>query len=79
MDAFKPKTWKEIARHISVIEGETVSTHVVQSSYRLALKKLGAALAGDPLVKDWIREESWDNDKRESRISSSNEWFPSSV
>ena len=78
MDKFKPKTWKEIAQHISVIEGETVSPHVVRRSYRLALKKLSKELADDPLVKDWLCEDSWDNDKRESRISSDSWWAPSS-
>jgi len=54
----KPPTWTEIAHHISIVEGKPISRARCQQVAKSALKKLGALLQDDPMVRDWARENN---------------------
>ncbi len=51
-----PCSRPEIARHLSVIEGKTVSGERIRQIEERALAKLKKALADDPLIRDWLME-----------------------
>ncbi len=56
-DVLKPPCSRnEIARHLSVVEGQTVSGERIRQIEVKALAKLKKALADDPVIRDWLME-----------------------
>ena len=55
-------TWREIAAHLTVIEGHTVSHQAACDSGNRLLRRLRHQLIAIPEVRDWLIEQGIDTE-----------------